>query len=101
MDTRIHRRTSNENNKSKRNIKEKIRRSDRNMGISYIWKKNQKYAWYDDYETWQEALKQAKWHKKRNKAKYFILIVETGDQLISKKKYKLYMTKVWRPTINW
>lgn len=62
------------------------------MGVKYIWIKKQRYYYYESYDSWAEALKQAKRHKKRNKCRYFILPTEDGF-LFPEIRYRLYLNK--------
>lgn len=61
----------------------------------YIWIKNKRYYYYDNYGTWEEAIKIAKWQKKKNKCRYFILKYEHG-YLFPEIRYRLYLDKVFR-----
>ena len=62
--------------------------------LNYIYIKNKRYVHYDSYPTYKQALKIAQWKKKKNGSKYFILQTET--KLFSKKKYILYLTKIYK-----
>lgn len=65
------------------------------MAYRYIWKKNRKYYLWDNFTTWEKALKVAKYHKKKNGSRYFIIEVEEG-WLYPVKRYYLYMDKVMK-----
>lgn len=65
------------------------------MTSKYIWKKNKKYYLWDTYNTWQEALKIAKYYRKKNKSRYFIIRKNTG-RIITYYQYELYMDKVMK-----
>lgn len=65
------------------------------MSFRYIWKKNRKYYLWDSFTTWEAAHKIAKYHRKKNKSRYFIIKSETG-YLIPQIRYHLYMDKAFK-----
>lgn len=67
------------------------------MGFEAIYIQNQRYNYYESYKTYEEALKIAKYKKKKTKTKYFIQKVEEGFWFPSK-KYRLYFNKIMRLT---
>lgn len=59
-----------------------------------IWVQRQKYYLYEIFTDRNEAVRTAKWYKKRNKKnKWFILPTENGFWF-PRKRYALYMTKI-------
>lgn len=64
----------------------------------YIWIKNKRYYYYDTYNKWEKANKEAKRQKKRNGSHHFILKKIKG-QILPIIKYELYLTKIWRPRL--
>lgn len=65
------------------------------MTYKYIWKKNRKYYLWDNFPTWEKALKVARYHKRRNGSRYFIIKAEEG-RWFPTIRYYLYMDKVMK-----
>lgn len=70
------------------------------MPDRYIYIQNgsrtpERYELWETYNTHEEALTEAKRHKKQDKAKYFILRTEPG-LWFPETKYRLYLTKVFK-----
>lgn len=57
------------------------------------------YHKYETYSTYEEAIRTAKWHKKKNKCRYFIIKHEAEGVLgyvIPHEIYTLYLDKTIR-----
>ena len=63
------------------------------MPTRYIWKKGKRYYYYDTYRLKDNAHKIAKYYRKKNKSKYFIIEYEHG-WFSPEKRYQLYLNKV-------
>lgn len=60
--------------------------------MDYIFLNNRKYYYYGTYDSYSQAYMMARRFKRRNRAKYYIMIV--GDAIFTARHYRLYLDRV-------